>query len=103
MTMPPRVAPRPEEEDIDHDDRPDRGGCAFGFLVVCGGILAALFFRPCRRARPPAAASAGITSSKSGLALHNYADTYGTFPPAYIADGLETTYYQLASADSTFP
>jgi hypothetical protein len=61
-------------------------GCAFAVLVVCGGLVVALLL-PLTSSREPARRSQCKNNLKQiGLALHNYHDVYGTFPPAYVAD-----------------
>jgi prepilin-type processing-associated H-X9-DG protein len=57
-------------------------------LLVCGGVLAALLI-PAMHSRPggPSHRTQCANNLKQiALALHNYHDTYKTFPPAYIAD-----------------
>lgn len=62
-----------------------------GGLVLSGvcvfGILAALLLPAVSQARESARRSACRNNLKMiGLALHNYNETYGTLPPAYIPD-----------------
>jgi len=50
------------------------------------GVAAAPAGRTGRRARPHGDRSRLTTSSKIGLALHNYHGTHRSFPPAYTID-----------------
>jgi hypothetical protein len=60
------------------------------YLIAAGlllGILVAMLYPAVQQAREPARRSSCKCNLKGlGLALHNYHDAYGCFPPAYIAD-----------------
>src|SRR5262245_14462685 len=58
-----------------------------GTLVVCGGILLALLLPALQAVRESSRrAQASNNMKEIMLALHNYHDTYGSFPPAVVTD-----------------
>src|SRR5262249_39303175 len=62
-------------------------GFAFGVLVICGGVGLALLLPAVQQAREAARRTQCRNNLRQiGLALHNYHEMHGAFPPAYIAD-----------------
>jgi len=60
---------------------------AVPIVVVCGGILLALLLPAVQAAREAARRMHCANNLRQiGLAMHDYAQEYGCFPPAYIAD-----------------
>src|SRR5262245_57272957 len=58
-----------------------------GCLVVCGGIGLALLLPAVQAARASARRAQSTNNLKQiAIALHNYHDTYRTFPPAVVTD-----------------
>jgi prepilin-type N-terminal cleavage/methylation domain-containing protein/prepilin-type processing-associated H-X9-DG protein len=69
--------------------KPKKGFTLIELLVVLSVIamLIAFLFPAQRRSREPARRSTCKNNLKQiGIALHNYAETYGGFPPAYTVD-----------------
>lgn len=87
MTDNPYASPGPE-----NNPTPLKARWRFGLfhllsIVVIGGVGFALLLPAQRRARPAAKRTQCKNNIKQiGLALHNYHDHYGTFPPAYTVD-----------------
>jgi prepilin-type processing-associated H-X9-DG protein len=62
-------------------------GSVFAALVVCGGIALVFLYPAVSTPREaPRRSQCKNNLKQIGLALHNYHDVYGSFPPAYVAD-----------------
>jgi type II secretory pathway pseudopilin PulG len=63
-------------------------------MLLCGGILVALLLPAVQAAREAARRSQSTNNMKQlGLAMHNYHDTYQSFPPAVVRDENGTALY----------
>jgi prepilin-type processing-associated H-X9-DG protein len=59
----------------------------FFFFIACTGVLVALLLPAIQAAREAARRATCTNNTKQvALALLNYEDRYGSFPPAYVAD-----------------
>ena len=87
MSENPYASPSPESEPA-----PLKAGARFSLLhllwiIPVGLVVIALFIPAPRRSREAARRTQCKSHLKQiGLALHNYHDTYGAFPPAYTVD-----------------
>ncbi|MEZ5943602.1 MAG: DUF1559 domain-containing protein [Planctomycetaceae bacterium] len=117
------MARNDDDYDDDYDDRPRRkkkgrrrsgggGGsgssgmlwiivaaAAFGCLVLCGGVGVLLFLPAVNEARNAARSAESRNNLKQvGLALHNYHDTYNSFPPGSVVkeDGTVSLAWQAS-------
>lgn len=62
-------------------------GVSLVMLLTCGGVLAALLLPAVHQARESGRRNTCSNNLRQiALAMHNYADVYGTFPPAYVPD-----------------
>jgi len=62
-------------------------GLVVGLMVLCVVGAGALFFVGARSVQTTAVRSRSMNNLKQiGLALHNYHDTHGMLPPAYVTD-----------------
>jgi prepilin-type processing-associated H-X9-DG protein len=60
---------------------------AFAVLLVCGGLLVALWLPAVQEAPEAARRMQCVNNLKQiGVAMHNYHDVYRCFPPAYVPD-----------------
>jgi prepilin-type processing-associated H-X9-DG protein len=64
------------------------GLMAVGLVLCCGaGVLLALFLPAVQKARETARTTqCAANLQRIGLAMQSYYDTYGSFPPAFVAD-----------------